>query len=41
MVFPGSRNSIKMHPFASQKMVSIIFLADGIVFGFFFVGESK
>jgi len=41
MVYPGSRNSIKMHPSASQEMVPIIFLADGILFGFFFVGESK
>jgi hypothetical protein len=30
----------KMHPSASQKTVPIIFLADGIGFGFFVVGES-
>ena len=36
MVFRDSRNSIKMHSSASQKTVPIIFLADGIVFGFFF-----
>src|SRR5215468_1114266 len=41
MVCPGSRNSAKINPSASQMTMPITFAADGTVFALFLDGECK